>query len=228
VTATQLAVGCFIAFLFAVLTIYLDCYQAVRKTIWRVPRQFWTSPGLPALAIFCGIVSGSAFWYASQGPGAGDAGWLDTVLGSKIDNPYVRAMYTGLAVLALLRSKLLQVRDTDVGLEFFYGEGRLRCLSQIRVGWISWRAGFLDRNMDKVAGKAGFEDQMFDSVKAAVDDADNQYKTSVQSQITELRKNKPPGPVDLTKSEWLYYYRALINLVLENSGPTPLRAFGFK
>jgi hypothetical protein len=218
-----------LAFVFAAVVIIIDCYQAIRKTSWRVPQQFWYSGLLVALVCGCGLIAAGAFTYASSASlsSSGQAsGWLDTVLGSRIDNPYLRAIYTGVAALAIIRSKIVQLKDADFGFEYIYSEVRLRCLSKIRVDWIFWRNEFINRNLDKALKVNDFQDSALDAVDIAVKDADDQYKTSVTSQTKQLRDSKPKSDFDPKNADWRLFYKTIMNLVLENCGTAPLTRFG--
>lgn len=216
-----------LAFVFAVLAIYVDCYQAIRKNIWCVPRQFWRSKSLLILAAICGGIAALAFWVASQSVGSQDAGWLDTILGSKIANVYLRGIYTGLAVLALIRAKLVQIKDIDVGPEFFYNEGRLICLRGIRLSWASW-SNSIGRNLQIAIGKPSFDRQLQDFITAAIADADPQLKTSFETQLSQIVQSKPTSAIAPIEPSWIVYYQALLRLALETCGTKPLVQAGLQ
>lgn len=216
--------GAGIAFAVAALVVYFDCYQALRKTQWRAPSQYYLDAGVLLLCAACGVLAAVAFWWAG-GPGASAAekSWLETLLGGRVENAYVRGFYTGGAVLALVRSKVCEFRNSDIGLELFYGEGRVRALSNVRIAARNWRDDKVARNMQPAMALPDFDDRMIGLVRAAIQDADEQTRSNIEAQITEVRAAKPATAVSPTDPAWRTYYRTISNLALENCGEAAFR-----
>lgn len=223
------ALGAAIAFLFAFITIYVDCYQVFRKRLLIVPESFWASLRLFLLALVCGLLAAGVYCYFKPHPSSepGTPDWLDTLLGGAIHNPYLKGLYTGLAILTILRSKFMQFREIDVGLEYFYSEGRFACLRNISVEWQSWVGGFIDKNMPAALAIPGFDLRCQELITAAIQTADSDLKASYQSQLAGVIAGKPPA-AQPDPAATLTYYRTLINLVLATCGVKPLVQRGFQ
>lgn len=218
--------GALIAFSTAILVVYTDGYQSIRKKLFEVPKLFWTSIPFALLAMMCGTLAILA--YVSSLISADGADWTATVLGSRIENAYLRGFYIGLAVLTIIRSKLLQVRGADIGLEYIYGEFRIKCLGSVLSRWVDYRDGFIIANLNGMFKIDSIDSELRDLVQAAVGFADAEYKASVDSQLSAIFRDRPQGLPDPTSGDWRIFYRALMNITLENCGPDALTRKGLQ
>jgi len=102
-------VGALFALLVAGATVLYDCHVSIQDRLKRVPMPIYTTPQAMGLALLCGIVAAIAFFFTD---GKGDT-LVDSVLGLKQPNPYLRGLSVGLTVLLLIRSKLSRVKGPE-------------------------------------------------------------------------------------------------------------------
>lgn len=216
-TAAEWA-GCAVAFLVALIAIYVDCYQRLSKIYPNVPRQFFTSGAIFLLAAICAILAGAAFT-ATDGKGGST---IDKLLSLSIENPYGRAVAVGGAVLVLVRSKLFQLQGGDFGGEFFYSFGRERALSSVILRWLDWRDRFIVAVLPRTFSVPNYDDVMLDRVKAIATAAtDAEYRAKLEAQIRQVEAAKPTTPLSNTDPAWDRYYRTLTRMTLEVCGRRP-------
>ena len=210
------------AFVVAGAAIYLDCYQTTRKQMVRVPRQVLDAPGVLALAGAVGLVAVGIFFYTSWKLKAGGANSpLDTILSLKIDDPYLRAPYVGLLTLAIIRSKLLDLKNAPFGVEYIYTEGRLRALVPGITRWSGWRNQFIANNKAAAFAYPNYFVELDDALDAAAKLEESPSETA--RALEEVRKTRPataPAPAD---ASWDLYYRTLTRLALDTLSPSVFR-----
>lgn len=201
--------------------IYFDCYQTARKQVVRVPREVIGAPGVLLLAAVVGLVAVGIFEYTSSlrlrdGHALNP---LDTILSLKLDNPYLRAPYVGLLTLAIIRSKLLDLKNAPVGLEYIYTEGRLRALVPGFTSWSSWRNKFI---ADRKAAAFAYANY-FTDLDGKLDDAAKleTEPSETTRALAEVRQSRPAPPV--APDTWDLYYRTLTRLALDTLGPAAFR-----
>jgi hypothetical protein len=208
--------------LVAVVAIYVDCYQRLSKLYPNVPHQFFTSGPVFLLAFVCGAVAAVAF-YATNPHGTG---FIDKLLSLNIENDYARAFYVGALILVLIRSKLFQLQGADVGGEYFYNLGSQKAINSIVLRWIEWSNAFVEKVLPKTYPNQNFDVTMLGFMKAiAAAASDAKYRSDIESQIQQIERSKPAGPVDANNSDWQRYYRTITRMTLEVCGTRPLRGF---
>ena len=217
---TDAVAGCLIAFVAAITVVYIDGYQALRTRLFEVPALFWRSMGFGAFAAACGLIAVGAYMYSLQS--TPNSTWLAAILGTDIENRYLRALYTGLAVLAIIRSKLLQVRGADVGFEYAYGEIRIKCLGAVLTRWTAYRDTLIRENLDRILARPNADTEIKARIEAAVAFADAEYRASVASQLEATFKSRPSTPLSPADPGWRAFYRALVSMALENCGSKAL------
>lgn len=217
----QISLSCAITFISAVAIVYLDGYQALRSVVFRIPSFFWRSVALGGFSIGCGLIAVGAYVYASFSPQQFE--WLSNLLGAKIDNPYLRALYTGLAVITIIRSKALQIRGADIGFEYFYGDLRAKTLGTILAQWTEYRNQFIRDNLEKIFQYPNVDVEIKELIESNIEFSDQKYKSSISSQIEEIFKNRPSTLQDQIDPQWRAFYRSLMNLALTNCGADALK-----
>ncbi len=214
---------CFgIAFLIAIVAIYVDCYQIVRKIIWSVPRQFYTSPAILLLAACGGLIAGICYLFADP---RGD-GYVSKLLTLSIENPYLRAANVGVLVLVLIRSRLFQLQGADFGGEFFYSEARVRAVAAVILSWAQYRETFLSRNIQSTFAVPDYAEKVLDRIAFVMKGADDDHRRSVESQIGEIRRDAPTTPRNAGDRVWQTYHRTVTSLALTNCGAAALKDLG--
>lgn len=212
--------GCAVAFLVALIAIYVDCYQRLSKTYPNVPLQFFTSWAILFLAGISAIVAAAAFT-ATDGQGKST---IDKLLSLSIENPYGRGFAVGATVLVLIRSKLFQLQGGDFGGEFFYSFGREKALSSVILRWLEWRDAFILSVLPRTFTTPNYDDTMLDRMKAiAAAASDAEYRAKVEGQIRQVEAAKPTTPVNATDPVWILYYRTLTRMTLEVCGRRPFK-----
>lgn len=101
-------------------TVLYDCHVSIQDRLKRVPMPIYSASQAIVLALACGAVAAVAFNFTT---GRGDT-LIDSVLGLKQSNPYLRGLCVGLTVLVLIRSKLSSIKGAEIGGELAYNSGR--------------------------------------------------------------------------------------------------------
>lgn len=208
-----------IAALIAMLAIYIDCYQAVKKQSWHVPRHFFLSVKVFSLALACGVIAATAYWYTD--PKGTDA--VSTILTFKIENPYGRAFYVGVAILVLIRSKLFQFQGANFGGDYFYSEARTHVLATVMLNWANWRTAFIDRNMNRTFLVNDYAPIMIEKIRDVTAVADPDFQLKNTPQIEKLEGSAPAQPMNAATPAWKSYHKAITSLALSTCGRNAFR-----
>lgn len=214
--------GCAIALVVAAAAVYVDCYQRLSKLYTNVPSQFFSSGPLFLLALACGLVAAAAFYFTDPK----GTGYIDKLLSLNIENDYGRAFYVGALILVLIRSKLFQLQGADIGGEFFYNLGSQKAINSIVLRWIEWSNAFVEQVLPKTYLDPNFDVSMLGYTKGiAAAAADPKYRSDIESQIQQIERSKPAGPMAAADPNWQRYNRTITRMTLEVCGSRPLKKY---
>jgi len=213
-----------LAFATSVLAIYADCYLSVRDRLRWVPRQFWRSPGIFSLAVILGLFAVAAFERTVLA-GKSSTAAIDKILSFDISSPYLRAIYVGALVLAIIRSKFLDIKGSPFGLEYFYREMKTRVVMTALQRWSNWRDLFITTNFDAAFASATYFDHITEALETVIrlDGADASTKT--KTDLDTAIKSRPAGDPDGSTEKWAFYYRAMTRLTLDTCGTEPFKGY---
>ena len=209
-------VGTLLAFLLAGLTVLYDCHVSIQDRLKRVPMPIYKTPQAILLAMVCGDFAAVAFQFTD---GTGHS-LIDTVLGLREPNTYLRGLYVGLTVLVLIRSKLSSIKGAEVGGELAYNGGRAWVVAALNTRWRSFKSGFDRRNRAKALATPDYENRLIEQLRDAIRIMPEDYRFFVEGQIKNLQQSRPKGVLDPDRLDWQTYYRTLTNLALDYAGPS--------
>ena len=213
--------GALLAFLFAGITVLYDCHVSIQDRLKRVPMPIFSAPQAIFLAACCGIVAVVAFAFTD---GKGDT-LVDSVLGLKQPNPYLRGLSVGLTVLVLIRSKISNIKGAEIGGELIYNTGRVWVMQSVNTKWQTFKSEFNERNLDKALAIINYEDQLLVQLEGTIKVQGEEFRSSVTNQIKNVQASKPKASFSATDTNWQAYYRALTNLALDYAGPSVFKAW---
>jgi hypothetical protein len=195
-------------------TVLYDCHVSIQERLKRVPLPIYSTPQAIVLALACGAVAGIAFSFTT---GKGDS-LIDSVLGLKQSNEYLRGLCVGLTVLVLIRSKLSSIKGAEIGGELAYNSGRVWVMQALNERWRKFKSNFDKRNKSKALAIPGYEDRVIAELRDAIKIKPEDYRVFVESQIKNVQQSKPQAAFDPARLDWQTYYRTLTNLALDYAG----------
>ncbi len=187
----------------------------------RMPMPIYREPPALALALGCGLVAATAFFFTD---GKGDT-LVDSVLGLRQENPLLRGICVGLTVLVLIRSKILSFKGAEIGGEIAYNSGRVWVMQSLNRKWVKSKNKFVTRNLTLALGISYFENKLLEGVRANIQLHPEEYRRFVENQIANVVHSRPSGKVDSESFEWQVYYSALIKLALDYAGSDAFDGF---
>jgi hypothetical protein len=208
-------IGAALAFLLAVVTVLYDCNLAVKDKLKRVPMLIFRVPQAIALSLLCGLTAAVAFSFTN---GKGDT-LIDSVLGLKQPDAILRGAIVGLTVLVLIRSKISSFRGAELGGELAYNSGRTGVMRALNRKWRAYKSNFNRLNLTTALDFADYHTKVVDQLRDSLKTEPEDFRTFVESQISNVQHNKPAAAFDKTSAEWQSYYSTLTNLALDYSGP---------
>jgi hypothetical protein len=206
-----------LAFILGAIAIYVDFYQVVQKKIPFVPRQIFRSLSLFFLALTIGAAAAAIFYFTPAQPGQ-TGNYVDVVFGSHIDNPFLRAVYTGAAVLAILRSRIFDLKKSGFGFDWAYAQIKSRILPGMFASWWAWQDGWLTKAVPESFAIPDFDKRLGDRVAQVLSADDDGSKTDIKGQLDALTSKTPPLPIVATDQAWLNHRQALCQLAMESCG----------
>lgn len=209
-------VGALLALLFAGITVLYDCHVSIQDRLKRVPMPIYSTPQAICLALVCGVLAAVAFSFTDD---KGDT-LVDSVLGLRQSNPYLRGLVVGLTVLVLIRSKLSSIKGAEIGGELAYNSGRVWVMESLNTRWQTFKAEFNRRNQAAALAIANYEDELLTALNGAIRVQPEEFRTFVNSQVKNVQASRPTAPFAVTDVVWQTYYRILTNLALDYAGPS--------
>jgi hypothetical protein len=208
--------GAALALLFAALTVLYDCHISIQDRLKRVPMPIYRVRPAIVLALACGSVAAIAFFFTD---GKGDS-LVDSVLGLKQANPLLRGLCVGLTVLVLIRSKLSSIQGAEIGGELIYNSGRVWVMRSLNSDWRNFKNKFNSSNLTSAlkTPSPNYENRLLEEVRAIIKVQPEDYRSFVESQITNVIQSRPSAAFDPARIEWQTYYRTLNNLALDYAG----------
>jgi hypothetical protein len=205
-----------LALLLASITVLYDCHVSIQDRLKRVPMPIYTSPQAIAFALACGLVAAVAFEFTD---GRGDT-LIDSVLGLKQANPYLRGLSVGLTVLVLIRSKLSSIKGAEIGGELVYNAGRLLVMASLNSRWRKFKSNFNQRNLTKALATPDYENRLLIELREAIKIQPEDYRVFVEGQIKNVQQSLPKSAFNASALDWQNYYRTITNLALDCAGPS--------
>jgi hypothetical protein len=205
-----------LALLFASVTVLYDCHVSIQDRLKRVPMPIYAAPQAILFALACGVVAAVAFRFTDD---HGDT-LVDSVLGLKQINPYLRGISVGLTVLVLIRSKLSSIKGAEVGGELVYNAGRVWVMQSLNSRWRTFKSAFNQRNLIKALAAPDYENQLLTQLREAIRVQPEDFRVFVESQIKNLQQSRPQSTLNAATIDWQNYYRAITNLALDYAGPS--------
>lgn len=206
--------GVLIAGLCAAVVVGIDCYVSAEKLLNRVPLNILHLPAVWVLCLVCGAAAGVAFWTTD---GTGQT-WVDVALGLKQDNPLLRAVLVGSGVLVLIRSRVVTIRETDVGGEFVYSRMRAIVHRRLTRRWSRYKSTFWNNNSPCILAEPGYEERLVEQITELTRTESEEFRTIVNRQIQAVQGRRPSQPFDAASHDWRMYYRGLTGVALDACG----------
>jgi hypothetical protein len=153
-----------LALLLASITVLYDCHVSIQDRLKRVPMPIYSTPQAILFALACGAVAAIAFCFTD---GRGNT-LVDSVLGLKQANPYLRGVSVGLTVLVLIRSKLSSIKGAEIGGELVYNAGRVWVMQSLNLRWRKFKSAFNQRNLTKALASPDYENRLFTELREAI------------------------------------------------------------
>jgi hypothetical protein len=211
--------GYLIAFATAMVVIALDCNSELEKKTRRLPISVLRSPQIWVLSVLCGCLSAICFGFSSSPV-------VTQIIELKWTFPPGRGLLVGVGVLAILRSKFFNFKDTDFGGEFFYNAARAWALNGLLQRWLLVKTRFTpDAALTAACEAQDFETQLVDAVREYIELQSDDLKNWFADQLASVRASRPPAGTPCARS--LTYYRILVKLALDTAGPKVLSEFPF-
>jgi len=207
------------AFLVGALTTYFDCYSTLASRIGRVPGTFGSNPLVIGLAVLCGALAAGACWLS----GRDRSGVINTVLSLQAPDPW-RGVVVGASVLVLIRSKLFNVQDSPFGGDYLYQLGRETAIQDVNVKWTKVRTRFQNDHISLALRDPQFEAKVVPLITANIRARPAAFQSRVSAEVSAVMGNRPTTIFSPTDPAWDIYYRALIGVALDASGPAALAA----
>jgi len=205
-----------LALLFALVTVLYDCHVSIQDRLKRVPMPIYSAPQAILFAVACGLVAAVAFRFTDD---RGDT-LVDSILGLKQTNPYLRGVSVGLTVLVLIRSKLSSIKGAEVGGELVYNAGRVWVMQSLNSRWRKFKSAFNQRNLTKALAAQDYENQLFTQLREAMRVQPEDFRVFVESQIKNVQQSRPQSAFNAAMLDWQTYYRTITNLALDYAGPS--------
>lgn len=205
-----------LALLLASATVLYDCHVSIQERLKRVPMPIYTSPLAIAFALTCGLVALVAFEFTD---GRGDT-LIDSVLGLRQANPYLRGLCVGLTILVLIRSKLSSIKGAEIGGELVYNGGRLWVMSSLNSRWRKFKSNFNQRNLTKALQTPDYENRLLTGLREAIKIQSEDFRVFVEGQIKNIQQSLPKTAFNASALDWQNYYRTITNLALDYAGPS--------
>jgi len=98
---------------------YLDCYSTLTNRVGTVPANFGANPFILVLCAACGLIAAGMCWATS----GGQTNAFNKVLTLIAPDPW-RGATVGLSMLVLIRSKIANLGDNNLGLDDAYDLAR--------------------------------------------------------------------------------------------------------
>jgi hypothetical protein len=207
-------VGALLALLAAAVTVLYDCHVSIQDRLKRVPLPIYRAPEAIVLALTCGAIAAIAFQFTD---GKGDT-LIDSILGLRQSNPYLRGLCVGLTVLVLIRSKLSSIKGAEVGGELAYNAGRVWVMQALNQRWRAFKSNYYTRNGTKALALPGYEDLLITELRELIKVRPEDYRVFVESQVKNVQQSRPRAAFDPARLDWQTYYRTLTNLALDYAG----------
>jgi len=207
--------GYLLAFLTAATVVFFDLYTNLAKSISRVPGAIVTHPAILGLCALCGSIA--AFAYGFTDPAGGDA--VSTAITLQVQNPWRRGLVVGATVLVLLRSKLFNIQDTEIGGELVYTRLRSLALQAVNDHRTRGRNRFLTANINAAFAIPTYFTQLEAQIASSIAARSRDYQKRVRDQITASKRHQPREPMDKNNPSWEIYYRSLTGICFDYCGP---------
>lgn len=197
---------------------YLDCYATLTNRVGRVPGAFVKNPLVIGLALLCGVIAAIACYISDVCPKS----IVGNVLALNAPDP-VRGLVVGASVLILIRSKLLNIKDSPFGGDYIYQLGRDIAIHDVNNKWTIVRMRFQTRNIDIALNDAAFEQNIIQLIRSNIQARPEAFQARVITVISTVTGNRPTIAFSPSAIEWRVYYRALMGVALDACGPNVVK-----
>jgi hypothetical protein len=206
-----------LAFTVGATVTYLDCYSTLANRVGRVAGSFVANPAILALCAACGLIAASVCW-ATSGE---QANAVSRVLTLTAPDPW-RGVAVGLSVLVLIRSKIANLGEKNLGLDYAYDLARDLAIQNVNNRWTVTRSTFQTRNMGAALADPQFEAKLTALITITITAQPPASQAHVQSTLASVTAKRPAQAFSATDPVWQMYYRTLIGL--DACGPGVIRA----
>lgn len=206
--------GTLLALVAAAGTVLYDCHVSVQDRLKRVPMPVYSTPQAIFLALVCGSAAAVAYGFTDGQGGS----LVDSVLGLKQSNAYLRGLCVGLTVLVLIRSKISSIKGAEIGGELVYNTGRVWVMQSLNQRWRTFKSRFNEQNKAKALAIPDYENRLITELRELIKIQPEDYRVFVESQIKNVQQSKPQAAFDAGRLDWQTYYRTLTNLALDYGG----------
>ena len=213
----DLWIGAILAFVFAFVIVAIDCNIYLKSVLKKLTLPLAYVLAMWVVGSLCGLLAVGAFLYSVNDP----EGIISKVISFGTTNNYVRGFTVGTSALLLIRSKLMTVANSDIGLEYVYNLGR----DWIRRAFIDKRTEAKDRflnvaNINRIVKVPNFEARVVNRVDELIVGDPEEIRTAVAAQFSQIRLTRPQTPLDqLNPSpEWREYCYEIAQVAVDYCG----------
>ena len=219
ISHNDILIGSVLAFIFAFLIVAIDCNINLKSIFKKltIPLAYVFAAWI--VCALCGLLAVATFLYCAIDPDNP----VSKAISLGTSNNYLRALTVGTSVLVLIRSKVMSVANSDVGLEYVYNLGR----DWIRRSFIHKRTeakdAFLNgNNIDRMMTIHNFDTHLPERVTTLIVGDPEDIRTAVATQIEKIKTTRPNKPFTATDADWRDYYYNLAGVAVDYCGVKPI------
>jgi hypothetical protein len=210
--------GYSVAFATAMVVIAVDCNSALKKKTRLLPISVLRSPEIWILSVACGVIAAVCLRFSNTEA-------VKSVIDLKWNSPPGRGLLIGVGVLAIIRSKFFNFKDTDFGGEFFYNGARAWALNRLWQRWLDTKTRYTpDVKVTSACDITNFEADLADAVREIIALEPDDFKKSFEEQLTTLQSSRPTI-ASCADPKAVRYFRTLIKFALDYAGTKVLKRF---
>jgi hypothetical protein len=215
----DLSIGALEAFIVALGVVALDCYNNVKAALRHVTVPLYTVLASWVVWTLCGLFAVGAFVYSAN---ASSDNWISQALSLGATNNFVRGLTVGGSVLLLIRSKVMSVANSEVGLEFIYNLGRTWILKSYNNKRVIDKNRFLTDKIGSLMAKQNYERGLIQFVKDLMAADPEATRKAVDDQFSQVQTTRPAAPFDAANADWKQYYTDLAGIAVDYCGVKPI------
>ncbi len=207
-----------LAFAVGAAVTYLDCYSTLTNRVGRVPGSFVANPFILALCAACGLIAAGVCWATS----GGQTNAFSKVLTLTAPDPW-RGATVGLSVLVLIRSKIANFGEKNLGFDYAYDLARDLAIQNVNNKWTVTRFTFQTKNIEAALADPQFEANLTALIETNITAQPPASQARIQSTLAAVTAKRPAQAFNAADPVWQVYTRTLIGVGLDACGPRVIR-----